>query len=196
MLDYLLETKSTSDNLSTIATNWLSEFKTALRVSGTDEDALISSYIIAAVSFAEDYTKASIANHSYTALFYDVPYNVTELRVPRAPVRAISSVKRIFTDGTDETLTSSQYTVYGSEKPIVKVAQFFSASGTTLNGFQVAYTAGYENVSDIPELIKIACMRIVDTLYQRRGDGEELEVNTIPYDAKTLLNKFRVKHYL
>jgi uncharacterized phiE125 gp8 family phage protein len=76
----------------------LDEMKTWLRVTSTDEDALISATTAGAISYAENYLNRAIGQNSYIMnldAFEDVIY------LFRPPVIEVTSIVYTMTDGTE-----------------------------------------------------------------------------------------------
>lgn len=86
----------------------LTEAKAHLRITSSDEDSLILSYLQAAVKRCEDYRQSGIMDSQYElyARTWPVCMNVS---LQKNPVTAINSVKYYDPDGNLQTLSALKY---------------------------------------------------------------------------------------
>ncbi len=169
----------------------LADARLHLRVTDTAEDALIGVWITAAREACEHYTQRSIGSQTLELRLDEFPDGAIDL--PRSPVTAITSLKYIDTNGTEQTLAPSAYTLdtfshtswviraYGTEWPETLDAA---------NVVRVVYVAG---AATPPATVKAAMLLTIGHLYENR---ESVVIGQtaieLPLGVKALLDTVRV----
>lgn len=163
----------------------LDEAKTHLRVTDTAEDTFITSLIVVAREWCEQYEHRV---YTYPQMV-DVHYSEwgNKMLLPINPVQSISQITYIDGAGTTQILNSDLYQLdnyscpafvypaYGASYPSVRSVH---------NAITITYIAGY---TTIPARVKHAIKLIVGYLYENREEAVEKSLNTIPLSAKNLL---------
>ncbi len=178
----------------------LSEAKSQLRITHTDDDTLITSLIKVARQQAESITLRSLASAVYELSIDQFP--IEEITLPLPPVEAITSIKYKNSDGVEATLDSDQWIFYNSEPAIIIPA--YGKTWPTFNPFPVGavtirFTAGYKTSGDnpdliIPEEIKQALRLLVANYYEYREDllTRGHIPKTVPFGVNALLSAYRL----
>jgi uncharacterized phiE125 gp8 family phage protein len=99
---------------STLEIVTLTEAKAHLKVTGSDEDTLIRSYLNAAVQRCENYRQSVIMSSEWEVYLRSWSANVN---LQKYPVTAINSVKYFDTDNTEQTVTASNYRLLDFKVP-------------------------------------------------------------------------------
>ena len=170
----------------------VSEAKDHMRITHTEEDALISSLITAARSYAEDFTRRSLITRTAEVLLDEFPED--EIWLPYMPVSSVTNIKYIDYEGTETTLDSSDYIVDTYSRP----PRIVCAYGETwpadtlrpINGVAIRYECG----GSVPEPIKQGILMHVAHLYEHREavyTGYTL-ITTMPLGLEALYWPFRV----
>jgi uncharacterized phiE125 gp8 family phage protein len=148
----------------------LAQAKAWLRVTHTDEDAIITALITAARQICEGYISKSFVERTVTAI---VRNDLGNVKLPYGPVGNITYVYDV--DGTE--ITGTEYTLTGvSDKRL----------GYPMSSYvKVIYTAGY---SVLPQQFKTALKMQLSWMYTHRGDDDG---STIAPDAKAILSPYR-----
>jgi len=133
------------------------EAKAQARISHDTEDRLIASYIQAAREQAEAYLGRGLYTQSWT-LHLQTWAEVIYLPMA-APLQTVTSVKYYDTDGTQQTLSSSYYTVDTASLPgrITRASgqAWPSLQADRLSGtIQIVYVVGWTSIANIPEKFK------------------------------------------
>jgi uncharacterized phiE125 gp8 family phage protein len=184
MLKYQVTTEPTVEPVS------LDDMKLHLRVTCTADDDLITSLIVAAREWCEDYENRAYITKTITANTFWLPSRII---LPR-PRLQVTDLVITYVDlaGDTQTLSSDLYDIDTIREP-GQVTRAFNATYPSVrgdvNGVTIVYKAGYGDASaDVPaktiQAIKIYC----GFLYDNR-DG------SMPFDdkpVKSLLNA-RVK---
>lgn len=194
----------------------LTEAKDFLRVTGTDDDALITSLIVVARTNAESYTRRAFITQTWQLLRDNWPLQRSNiwwsgvrqlpisalqgqnfLPIPKAPLISITSIKTYDDADVATTFATTGYqvsTYAGDFAEEGRVTLRSSASWPTYSrsadGIEIQFVAGYgATAADVPSQIKQAILQDLSTLYENRGDC----VGAVCCDiAKKLLNPFRI----
>jgi uncharacterized phiE125 gp8 family phage protein len=132
----------------------LAQAKAWLRVTHTDEDAIITALITAARQICEGYISKSFVERTVTAI---VRNDLGNVKLPYGPVGNITYVYDV--DGNE--ITGTEYTLTGvSDKRL----------GYPMSSYvKVIYTAGY---SVLPQQFKTALKMQLSWMYTHRGDDD------------------------
>lgn len=170
----------------------LSEAKGHLRVTATDEDSLINSLISAARNWAENFTQRALITQTWD---YKLDAFADEMEIPLPPLQSVISVKYIDTNGAEQTLASTEYTVdTAAERGLVRLAydKSWPSTRTQANAVTIRFVAGYAGASAVPGPIKAACLLMLGELYARRETAiVGAPITTVPVSAEYLLWPYR-----
>jgi uncharacterized phiE125 gp8 family phage protein len=173
----------------------LADAKLHLRKDGTDEDALITSFIQVATEAAEHNTGRALMPQQWT-LSLDAFPQVIALR--RVPVTQIVSIKYDDTNGVEQTLSPTLYELHNSDEfsaATIVPAYDQSWPGTLCkpDAVRVVFAAGYADATKIPESIKAWMKLLIGSLYENR-EGEVIgpgSVLTLGF-VDRLLDRYKV----
>lgn len=169
----------------------LTEAKAHIRVDITDDDALITSLIVAAREHVESLTRTQFMPATWRlsldgfppayrlrGAFYRQEPEGTDIILPRPPLTAVSSIKYYDTSGVLQTASTDLYAAQTDETPgrvTLKYGQIWPDAQDIANAVQVLYTAGYSTGSDatvsrsaVPQSIKQAIFLLVGHWYENR----------------------------
>ncbi len=149
----------------------LADAKTHLRVTGTDDDALITALIIAARQAAEARCGRALIDQTWD-LILDLWPADNIIRLPRAPVSALTSVKYYDSSNVLQTVNSADYQVSLNEmRPRVMPATGKAWPGLydRFDAVTVRFVAGYGAAgSAVPAALKQWMLIAIGTLYAQR----------------------------
>lgn len=154
----------------------LADAKLQLNVSSTIDDSLITSHIKAATLMLENRTNRCFVTQTRKLLmqsFYDEQHMRDRYVVlPRSPVKSVSSITYVASEGTTTTLPSSDYTASIYDQPS-KIGEAYNAVWPDVrhqpNAVVVTYVAGHSTVSaGVPENVKHAIRMVVGHWYRNR----------------------------
>ena len=163
----------------------LADLKRHVNQTSTEDDEKLEAILHTAIENIEAYTSRSlgvrtvIAEWTRTgALKYPLPYG---------PVVSVTTVTKVFEDGTTENLTeNTDYYVEGMDDKTVRLHTYWgSSSGTIQVGFRITYQAGYSRgysatTTKIPEPLRRAIMKQAGYMYEyalcNPGGGYLLEL--------------------
>lgn len=169
----------------------LQEAKSWARIDSSDEDSLLSNLITVARQEAEKYLRSALMPQTWemtldvgtSALddvlgdgFYEFPINQlygtlpNVIALPYAPIQSITSVKYFDTANTENTYSSSNYTLDAAGGRLMLNQSAVWASNMRPNASaKIRYVAGYANGAAVPMAIRIAIMNYVLLAYEQRG---------------------------
>ena len=189
----------------------LADIKAHLRITGTDEDALLTAMIEAARDYCEKYqNRAYITQTWELALDRFPPENyirifnlplqaVSEnyIRIPLPPLQSDLSVKYYGTDDTEYTFPVTDYQVDIHSQP-GRVVLGYGKSWPSItlrpaNGVIITFTAGYgDTADDVPEGVKQAIKVLVGNMYENREATDVKELKEVPFAVHALLGLERI----
>lgn len=184
-MKYLIKTQPSVEPIT------LAEAKANLRVNNTVENDLISSYIVAARKWIENYTWRPLITQTWT-LFYDFA-DVQNIKnntivISKNPVQSISSIKYYDNTNTLVTLDSSNYyTDLGGDIASINFIQQLPTMYNRINALQIEFVCGYGLAVAVPDNIKAAMYLLITSFYDNRTGLEfvktqEAVQNIITFD--------------
>jgi len=149
----------------------LSELKLHLRVDNSAEDALITSYGVAARQMVEDECWIALMPQTWDYFLDGWPAG-DAFELPRPPLTSVTSITYRDADGVTHTFASANYRVdTGGDLGRVVLrpgAVWPSAALDTGSPVAVRFVAGYANAAATPALAKAAIYLLVGDLYAQR----------------------------
>jgi len=174
----------------------LADIKDHLRITGTDEDALLTAMIEAARDYCEKYqNRAYITQTWELALDWFPPED--RIRIPLPPLQSVSNVKYYGTDDTEYTFPVADYQVDTHSQPGRLVLGYGkswpSVSLRPANGVIITFIAGYGATEDeVPKRVKQAIKVLVGHLYEHREATDLKELKEVPFAVHALLGLDRI----
>ena len=175
----------------------LEEVKDYLRVDTNSEDALITSFIIAARRQVEARTLRPLITQTWLlSLDFSDISDIVEIN--KFPLQSVDSIKYFDIDGNIQTIDSSKYIVDINSNPCrIQFTDLPSTIKNQINAMQIEFTCGYGDLaSDVPDDIKLAMKFIIGHYYENRQDVVTgTQVNEIPQSSQFLLEPYRNSVY-
>lgn len=194
----------------------LAEAKAQCSVDSSDFDDLLNALIVAARSWAENYTRRSLITQTWSYFadcfpsneigFVPGPERAAEtysgfrrgpIYLPYPPFIAITTFKYVATDGTLTTLSSAYYqleTNTGAEARIIPAYNCsWPATRLQMEAVQIVYTAGYGAASAVPQPIKQAMLLMIGAWFKNReSTSSDFDSKAVPMAVKCLLDPYVV----
>jgi uncharacterized phiE125 gp8 family phage protein len=179
------------------------EAKAHLRISHTDEDALISSLIVAARNYVEGLANRPLVQRPY-ALKLDRFPMFNEIILPAGKVSAVASITYVDIAGTTQTLSASGYTVETQRLPgsVVLNPSNLTAWPTSrfyagIASVTISYTAGYgSTASSVPQALRQAVLMSIGYWYDiARETGSEVALKEVPHGVEALARMYSVPRF-
>lgn len=194
----------------------LTELKSALRITATNEDTLLTQLIVDARTYAEDYTGrkfitqtlVSYADNLFgrTIEWFSGYRTGSELSLyagdKRAqfdwvPAQSITSIVTIDIDNAETAYASSNYYLDNFDSnlyPYVNINDSSSIIGTSLrsrDAIKITWVAGYgDAATDVPASIRRGILMMASHLYTNRGDCDGSCVSNS--GANQFIDKYRM----
>lgn len=172
----------------------LQKAKDHLRVTTTDEDALILDCIKAATDLVETYTNQLFQSRTYVAYMDAVEFSAyNHVKIWLWPITSIDSVKYLDTDGVEQTFSSANYSTDLSDSPArILPTTIATVKQNVVNAYRIYFTAGYTNTDQInPELLNWIKIFIGFFYQTRQPEYSGFTVAEIAYKYQTALDKYR-----
>lgn len=184
----------------------LAQVQAHMRVTLTQEDALISSYIAAATELVERWTRRQLVTAKYELALDGFPLvpglarggRVVGLaggiEIPRPPLVSVQSIKYFDPAGVQQTLDPSLYQVdarplFGRVIPAPGTAWPATQLGV-LSSVIIAFTAGYSSTTAVPPMLKTAIMLLVAHWYEHREAATEAKLSESPMAVQALVGMY------
>jgi len=156
----------------------LTEAKASLNVSFADDDTLITDMIEAATILAQTMTNRQLMTATYD---YKIDGFSNEIKIPRAPLASITSVKYLDTDGVEQTLSSAVYDVDTDSVPgeiRLGYDQTWPSYRAVKQAIRIRFVCGYADSGaspavpndNIPEVAKRWILLQVGNMYEHREE--------------------------
>lgn len=158
----------------------LSEAKQQIRVDGSDDDALISSLIVAARQMAENETGRALCTQTRECIKDYFPHDFI---LRGAPIQSIVSVSFIDSDGNDQVLDPIDTLLDKDSEPGYLVPAYGRDWPETLpvpNAVRVRYVCGYGSAADVPQLIKQWMYLVIGAMYAQREAISDRQLFALP----------------
>lgn len=153
----------------------LAEAKAHLRVTHTDEDALISGLIVSARWQVEAATSLRLISQGWS-IFADRWPKDGVLHLPLAPLIAVNDVTVFGEDDTPSVIDPAHYIVDPASRPprlILRPDRVWARPGRIADGIEIAVTAGFGTApGDVPAPLRQAMLRLIAHAYENRGNDE------------------------
>lgn len=172
----------------------LSDAKDQIALADDSLDNYVMRLIEAATASAERYTGRSLITQTWRLAIDAFP--ACEIRIPRPPLAAVSSIQYIDEAGALQTLSSSLYVATSSLEP-ASVEPVYGESWPSTRpereAVLVIYTAGYGNTpSSVPRDIQHAILLMVAQWFTYREPTISGTIITeVPMSARWLLDGYK-----
>ena len=166
----------------------ISDVKTHLRITGTDDDEAIRLFIAAIRRKAETYLGKSLITSTWQLkldCFSD------EIELPMQPVQSVSSVSYVDTDGATQAFANIQFDRGGRLKP--SYSNVWPSTRKQYDAVTITYITGETHAGNVQQDIKLAMLLWIGACDLNREDIAFTQISEIPNSAKDLLAPYRVQ---
>lgn len=168
------------------------DLKTHLRVTHSDEDALIGAYRTAACQFVEAYCNTRLTES--TVEFYASGFAAI-IELPLAPIVRVNSVKYSTAKGAAlSTLSSSEYYSEINRKPAV--IKFITSPSVDSEDPTPVVISADVGQGTTPEALIQAVRFLVGHYYEHRQAAEAATIKEIPIGIFSLLEPYRTISFI
>lgn len=177
----------------------LREAKLHLRVTGDDENDYITDLILAARQTAETFTHRALITQSYTLTLDGFPCGyAAAIVLPKPPLRSITSIQYVDTNGDTQTWSSALYQVDAPSGPWARVGrvmpayqQIYPINRTQMNAVTITFAAGYGEAKDVPAPFRHAIRLWIAHWYRNRESVSAVRGTDLPDGVDRLLWPFK-----
>ncbi len=167
----------------------LSEIKDHLRVTQTDDDALIAGYLAAASRSIEARGGLALMPQQWRLTLDHVPEETVIL--PIAPATSVDAVTIVDSAGVPQTVAVSAYEFAPGAPGRLRRAAPWGRPGVALDGVGVDFTAGYADAASAPEPLKQAVKILAAHFYEARAAASEDRFYTVPQTVDALIAPYK-----
>jgi uncharacterized phiE125 gp8 family phage protein len=168
----------------------LAEAKSHLRITGDDEDTLILGLISAAREWFERQTYRQLVTATWDLVLDALPSGSGAIRIPRAPLQSVASVKYYDEAGVLQTVPATDYVVTISEEPgLIRCGQslVWPTAATRPDAVTVRFTAGYGAAAAVPQLVRSALKLMIGSLFEHREEMVDRQITALPLGAQRII---------
>ena len=159
-----------------------------VQAADTGRDAIISTHIAAARTWAEQYCRIAVITQTWELYLDSFSDSITLL----GKLQSVTSVKYYDTSDALQTASNTLYYVDTVNSAIVlKDGSAWPTTKTRPNAVVIEYVTGFGNAAAIPEDIKTALKFLVDHWEKNQKKIDGGVITTIPYAVTQLLNTYR-----
>jgi len=164
----------------------LSELKAHLRVTTSDEDAVITGVLVAAVRAVEARAGLAMMLQQWR-LTLDAPPEET-LRLALSPVASLDAVEAIDADDQWQTVSASAYD-YAAGR--LRPAGPWPHPGRAIEGVRIDFTAGYADAASVPKVLKQAVKMLAAYFFENREAAGDAQLYRMPQSVDALIAPYR-----
>ena len=165
------------------------------KIDLTDDDTLVTSLNVAAVTYIEDRLQRGFITQTWEVSLDAFPLGDIELF--RSPAIAITSIKYIDNDGNSQTLAADQYALDLKVEPPVVDRAFnvtWPATREQKNAVTVLFTVGYgDDDTDVPLQYQMVIKQMFSHLFRQRDVATDKKTHEVPEHLNTLIEKLALK---
>ena len=158
----------------------------------TDDDALITSLVSAAISKIDGPRGIGIPCFTQTWELSLDAFPASEIILPGWPVKSVTAVTYIDTDGAMQTIDSADYQLdikgdFSRLRPSYGLS--WPSPRNVMDAVSISYVLG-EAIDDIDPLLKLAIKQMVAHWYQTREAASEANFNDVPMSASQIMRDY------
>ena len=185
----------------------LSEAKSHMRITHTDEDDLIRAYIESARIYTEQYLSRSMVSQTWDFNYDLFPSFGDSIEIPLPPLKSVTTVKYYDGDEVQQTWDNTKYTVDTDSTPPLLYANMGESYPTTrlfrksvtiraVTGYTDSAASPIDLADNVPNSIKTAISMLVAHLYENREIAMVgLSASETPMSYQTILASYKLRFF-
>ena len=170
------------------------EAKLRLRIDTSADDTPIGEMISVARQYVEDMTDRQCMTATRSLILDD--FWTGALEIPRAPLKTVTSITYLDTNGSVQTLAATVYTVDIDSVP-GRIYLAYEQSWPAVQGISksvtITYTCGEATAAAVPAGLKQTIHLLVGHLYENREATSVVELKAVPMAVDALLAQYKVQ---
>lgn len=181
----------------------LQDVRNHRRVTGSDDDDLLTELIAAARQEFEEETGRQVITATWKLYLDRFPHGREPIVVPKAPLQTVASITYVDTAGATQTWSSDEYQVDAFSGPFARQGRIYpkpveSYPGTYAvpDAVQVTFDAGYDDAAaGVPKIVRAAIYSLIGGHYEEREDIIVGTVVTRNPSLERVLDRLRLPAY-
>ncbi len=182
----------------------LAKAKNYLRITDSDDDALINSLVTAIRQKGETWTRRLFITQTWT-LWLDSAPEGAMFSIPLSPLQSVVDIKPYDSANIVSTFDASKYLVDAASTPGrvgLNEGHTWPNSLREMNALEIEFVAGFGDASSVPETIKQGILQWIKLLFANKSklfESDEstsglLELNRVPIPpaVRVLWEPYRV----
>ncbi|MEM9707079.1 MAG: head-tail connector protein [Pseudomonadota bacterium] len=167
----------------------LSELKSYLRVTHTDEDVSIARIGMAARHALEMRTGVCFVSQQWRMERDCAPNG--PLKLPRSPVSSVDLVAVLNDAGSFEAVPSADYDYTLGVAARLTQSGYWPQPASSLSGIRIDFTAGWADAASVPAALKQAVLSLGAHFYEHREAASAERVFKIPESIDALMAPYK-----
>lgn len=172
----------------------LAEVKAHLRVDADDEDAYITSLVVAARELIESLTGYALITQTFQMRLDAWPNEEGAVELPRPPLQSITAIEIVDENGTPVAVDADSYEVDAASRPgriLRKWDADWPEPVPDLGGIRVTFVAGFgDAASDVPAALRQALLLLIAHWFERREAAGNESGAGLPFGIGALVRPF------
>jgi len=169
------------------------EVKSQLSITGTDHDTRITRLIALAREYVENYTGRALITQTWD---YFSEVFTSKIVLPKSPLQSVTTLKYTDTDGTQQTLGASLYTVNTNADSgyiIPAYNEDWPDTRDVPDAVEIRIVCGYGDAStDVPDVYRHAMLLLIGNWFENTEETQPFSINKISFGVNALLDQHRV----
>ncbi|MEJ8473952.1 head-tail connector protein [Roseibium algae] len=169
------------------------DMRAQLRLSGSQEENLLTEFIEAARAQIETETRRAMIRQGWRFYLEAWPMGRV-VTLPIAPVLSVNEITVYDQDGTGTTLDPDDFTLDRGACPgRVRVKLGAGIPTAQLQGLEIDFTAGYgDSAADVPAPMRQSIRLLAAHWFENREAGTDLAMASLPHGLDRLISVNRV----
>jgi uncharacterized phiE125 gp8 family phage protein len=171
----------------------LAEVKSQRNITDVYSDTELTRLIAAVRSYVEGYTGRALITQTWDLFLNEFEPGIC---IPMPVLQSVTTVKYTDTDGNQQTLADTEYTVVINEQPGYIVPSYnndWPDIRYVPEAVEIRFVAGYGAAStDVPEDLRNAIFLLLGLWHENTEDAQPFAMNQIPFGVRSLLDPYRV----
>jgi uncharacterized phiE125 gp8 family phage protein len=179
----------------------IQEVRAQCRVDSVDEDALLMAYVRSATDAVEQMSGLRLIDQTWEYTVDAFPERCGWIRLPLAPLLALTSIVYLDAQGAAQTLPVTTYLLggLGSTTPariILAPNQQWPSTWHGLGSVMIRFRAGWIDWNGIPESLRQAVLLLACHWFENRSTSaagpDYGPVSYIPFGVRELIDPYRI----
>lgn len=169
------------------------EVGSQLAIGGTDHTARVQRLISLAREYVENYTGRALITQTWDYFADSFPKKIV---LPKSPLQSVTTLKYTDTDGTQQTLDPSMYTVNTNADSgyiIPAYNEDWPDTRDVPDALEIRIVCGYGLTSTtVPDVYRHAMLLLIGNWFENTEETQPFSNNRIAFGVNALLDQHRV----